>query len=91
MESLQISPAFAQPDILDFSSSFGSKIFSKSTEPLPTTFSLEKPNLRVFINEVQVRSETFGGNSLLTINTSLEDNPIPKSLIQEHHISFLSN
>ena len=27
-----ISPALAQPDILDYSSSFGSKIFSKATE-----------------------------------------------------------
>ena len=79
-----ISPALAQPDILDYSSSFGSKIFSKATESLPTTFSIEKPNLRVLINELQVRSETFGWNSLLTINTSSDENPILKSLIQEH-------
>ena len=79
-----ISPALAQSDILDYSSSFGSKIFSKATEPLPTTFSIEKPNLRVLINELQVRSETFGWNSLLTISTSLDENQILKSLIQEH-------
>jgi hypothetical protein len=46
-----ISPALAQPDVLDYSSGFGAKVFSKATEPLATTFSIEKPNIRVLINE----------------------------------------
>jgi hypothetical protein len=86
-----ISPALAQPDVLDYSSSFGAKVFSGATEPLATTFSIEKPNIRVLINELQVRAETFGWNSLLNINTMSNDQPPEyKSLIQEHGQCTLS-
>jgi hypothetical protein len=53
------SPARAQANIIDYSTSFRSKIFSKAMEPLPTIFNIEKPNLRVLINELQVRPDTF--------------------------------
>jgi hypothetical protein len=88
-----ISPALAQPDVLDYSSSFGAKVFSGATEPLATVFSIEKPNIRVLINELQVRAETFGWNSLLNVNTMSDDqSPSPeyKSLIQEHGQCSLS-
>jgi hypothetical protein len=55
-----ISTALAQPDILDYSLGIGEKVFSKATEPLKTVFSDKNANIQVFLNELQVRSESFG-------------------------------
>ena len=46
------SPALAQPALLDYGTSVGAKIFAKATQPLPTTFSIRKPNLKVFLSEL---------------------------------------
>ena len=55
-----LSPALAQPALLDYSSAAGAKIFSKATEALPTTFSLRVPNIKVFLNELTTQQQTFG-------------------------------
>ena len=65
-----ISPALAQSAILDYTTGLGAKIFSKSTEPLPTIFNVNKPNLRILLNELQMRSETYGWKDLLSIDIS---------------------
>jgi len=80
-----ISPALAQPDILDYSTGHGAKIFSKATEPLPTQFSVTNPNIRVFLSEIQVRSESFGWHDLLNVNIADEDQAeVIKSMTHEH-------
>jgi phenylpyruvate tautomerase PptA (4-oxalocrotonate tautomerase family) len=58
--SFVVSPVLAQTDILDSTSCIGAKIFSKATESLQTTFQVDKPNMRILINELQMRSETYG-------------------------------
>jgi hypothetical protein len=56
-----ISPALSQTDVLDYTTGLGAKIFSKATESLQTTFNVNNPNIRILLNELQMRSETMGG------------------------------
>ena len=80
-----ISPALARTDILDYSTSFGAKIFSKATEPLSSRFSIKKPNIRILLNELQIRSETYGWNELLNINVSGPHQvPLFKNMLHTH-------
>jgi hypothetical protein len=44
-----ISPALAQPNILDYSSGTGAKMFTKATEALKTPFSIKKPNMKLLL------------------------------------------
>jgi hypothetical protein len=50
--SFAVSPALAPYNILDYLSSMGATIFSKATESLPTTFQVNKPNIRILLNEL---------------------------------------
>jgi len=80
-----LSPALAHPDIIDYSTSSGAKIFTSATVQLPTTFNLEEPNIRVLINELQTRAASFGWEELLTINVAEDLLPeTRKSLLTEH-------
>jgi hypothetical protein len=80
-----ISPALAQPDVIDYSTGHGAKIFSKATEPLPTQFNVKNPNIRVLLSKIQVQAESFGWHDLLNINISDDDQvPTLKSLTHEH-------
>jgi hypothetical protein len=63
-----ISPAFSQPNVLDYSSGIGAKIFTKATEALTTPFNIRNPNVKLLLHKLQVRSESFGWNDLFTIN-----------------------
>jgi hypothetical protein len=65
-------PVLTQPDILDYSSGIGVKTFSKASEPIKIVFSVKNPNMRIFLNELQIRSESFGWNPLFQINISQE-------------------
>jgi hypothetical protein len=79
-----ISPALARTNILDYSTGFGAKIFSKATESLPTIFSIRKPNIRILLNELHVRSETYGWNDLFNINVSPNLIPEFKNILYTH-------
>jgi len=68
-----ISPALAQPNVLDYSSGIGAKIFTKATEALATPFNIRNPNIKLLLHELQVRSESFGWNDLFTINVLNND------------------
>jgi len=74
--SFAVSPALAQTSILDYSTSMGAKIFSKATEPLPTTFQVNKPNIRILLNELQMRSETYGWKEMLNIDVITSEQTI---------------
>jgi hypothetical protein len=71
--SITVSPALAPSDILDYLSSMGAKIFSKSTESLPTTFQVNKPNICILLNDLQMRSETYGWKEMLNIDVITSD------------------
>jgi hypothetical protein len=60
-----ISPELARTDIFDYSTGL-EKIFSKTTESLPTIFSIRKPYIRILFNKLQIRSETYDGMISLT-------------------------
>jgi hypothetical protein len=78
-----ISSALDQSDILNYLYGIGAKIFSKTTEPLKTIFSVKNPDIRILLRKLQVRSESFGWNPLFQINTSQEtNNPSIQSLNQ---------
>jgi hypothetical protein len=65
------TPAQACADLLDYENNLGdAKIFAKATAPLPTTFSLSKPNVTILVSEVQTCSKTSSWGTLmaLTIN-----------------------
>jgi hypothetical protein len=82
-----ISPALAQPDILDYSPG----IFSKATEPLKTTFSVKNPNIRILFNEIQVRSESFGWNLLFQINRSQKSHSPNIQYLRSTHSQNIQN
>jgi hypothetical protein len=82
-----ISPSLDEPNILDYSTGTGAKIFSKATEPLKTCFNIKSPNIRTLLNEIQVRSESFGLNGLFQINTSNnQENPKFQNLLTTHEM-----
>ena len=87
-----ISPALAQPNVLDYSSGTGAKIFSKATEALKTQFSIKTPNMKLLLNELQVRSESFGWNNLFDIRIDDEDgNTVTKNLLTTHGQCSIQN
>jgi hypothetical protein len=49
---LAISSALAETDILYYSTSFGANIFSRALESLPFIFKINKPNIRILLNEL---------------------------------------
>jgi hypothetical protein len=80
-----ISPALAQTDVLDYTTGLGAKIFSKATESLPTTFNVIKPNIRILLNELQMRSETYGWKDIMNIDISMPHQMLsPISLLHTH-------
>lgn len=62
------SPALAQTNLLDYTTAAGAKIFSKGTEALPTTFTLNQPNVKVLLNELRTRTGTFGWADQMKVN-----------------------
>lgn len=52
------SPAQARNDLLDYTKPGDAKIYKAATEPLPTVFSLDKPNIRILLNELTTRAES---------------------------------
>jgi hypothetical protein len=55
-----ILPALAQTVVLDYTTGLGANIFFKATESIPTTFNVNKPNIRILLNELQMQSKTYG-------------------------------
>ena len=78
------SPALAHVNTIDYSTSAGAKIFSKATEPLLTQFSLNKPNIRVLLDELQTRSNTFGWSNVLNVNVGDPAIPEHRNLLSDH-------
>jgi hypothetical protein len=65
------TPAGAIADLLDYKKVAGdAKIFFRSTQALPSTFSLAKPNVTVLMSELQTRSSESSWSALfdMTIN-----------------------
>ena len=79
-----VSPALAHANVIDYSTAAGSKIFTKATEELPTKFALKNPNIRVLLNELQTRSDTFGWANVLDVDVGPAGQPDMRSLLTDH-------
>ena len=87
-----LSPALAQPALLDYSSAAGAKIFSKATEALPTTFSLRVPNIKVFLNELTTQQQTFGWENIMRVNVAPDGEPnVFCNIIEQHGRASFEN
>lgn len=51
-----LSPATAVANIIDYSTKAGTEVYTTNTAELKTVFSIEKPNITVFLNELKTRS-----------------------------------
>lgn len=82
------APALVSPDVLDYSTATGAKIYKAAIAPLTTTFSLKSPDIRVLIEELTLRSNQSGWDSLLQVNIAptgqVPQVPINRSLLKRH-------
>ena len=79
-----LAPALTSNGVIDYSTSSGAKVFSKATAPLSTTFSLEKPNPRVLLEQLTLRSATYGWNVFLNVPTGQAPNQVNRNMLSHH-------
>ena len=79
-----LAPALANNNVIDYTTTAGAKIFSKATSALPTTFSLESPNTRVLLEQLTLRSATYGWSNILDVPTGPANNQVTRSMLTNH-------
>mgnify|MGYP006201139357 CR=1 FL=1 len=60
-----LTPALANPDPVDYATSEGMKLYKSATERLTHTFNGETGSLRLFLQALQQRADSFGWASVL--------------------------
>ena len=79
------SPALANAGaVIDYSTPTGTKLYKAATAPLATTFSLDEPNIRVFLFELTARANEFGWSEVLNIDIGTANNPDNVNLLTQH-------
>jgi phenylpyruvate tautomerase PptA (4-oxalocrotonate tautomerase family) len=66
-----LAPGLVTLDFLDYSKQYAQKLFKNASAALSTTFDMKPENLKVFLSEIQLRSITYGWESVIEIS----DNP----------------
>ena len=81
-----LAPALARQNVLDYTNDPGAiKIYSKAVEPLPTTLTKTDPNVKVFLNELNKKSVSYGWTNLFDINIAAAGAVAqPISLLKQH-------
>ena len=76
-----LTPALANPDPVDYATSEGMKLYKSATERLTHTFDSETGSLRLFLQALQLRADSFGWASVLMVP---DINGVPRNLITEY-------
>jgi hypothetical protein len=80
-----LSPALANANnVIDYTTTAGSKLFNKATDELPTQFSLNEPNPRVLIEELKVRSSNMAWGNIMEVNVGDANNPVNRNMLTNH-------
>ena len=66
-----LAPALASNTVLDYTTRDGAKLFSKATEALDTPFDMRAKNLKLFVEELSIRTVTFGWGHIMGIPKNL--------------------
>jgi hypothetical protein len=68
-----LTPALSTNTVLDYASRTGAKLFDMATAALETPFDMRAKNVKLFIEELSIRSTTFGWNDIMGIPRDLND------------------
>ena len=78
-----LAPAFANPDVLDYSDQSAAKLFKAGTEALSIKFDCKPDNLQLFLDQARDRSIVFDWLNILSI-PSQGDVALSKDLIESY-------
>jgi hypothetical protein len=96
-----LTPALATNTVLDYSSRAGAKLFDMATASLETSFDMRAKNIKLFLEELSIRSTTFGWSDIMEIPRDLArpldetDNimtaygTIPIARVREHVATYI--
>ncbi|KAI2489526.1 hypothetical protein MHU86_2704 [Fragilaria crotonensis] len=62
-----LAPAFANPDVLNYSEQAAAKLFKSGTEALSIKFDCKSDNLQLFLDQTRDRSIVFDWLNILSI------------------------
>jgi len=81
-----LSPANAFTDIIDYSTKSGAEVYATNTAALETTFSIDKPNVATFLEELKIRAHQAKWNDpiIFLIPTGTNATPNNKNLLTEY-------
>ena len=78
-----LAPAFANPDVLDYSDQSAAKLFKAGTDALSIKFDCKPDNLQLFLDQARDRSIVFDWLNILSI-PSQGDVALSKDLIESY-------
>jgi hypothetical protein len=87
-----LTPAEAQQNVVDLSTSTGLKLYKQIVTPLATPFDGSADKLMVFLSSVTDKAASSGWNAgLLQISNQDPINPQERNLIQQHRMLTMEN
>ena len=86
-----LTPAQAQHDVIDLSSSTGIKLYKQIVSPLTVPFDGSPKKLVTFLSSVSDKATTSGWGALLTVNNQALVNPEDRNLISQHRMLTIEN
>jgi hypothetical protein len=78
-----LAPAFANPDVLNYSDQSAAKLFKIGTDPLSIKFDCKPDNLQLFLDQARDKSIVFDWLNILSIPTK-GDVALSKDLIESY-------
>lgn len=82
MATFALAPGLvADDEIIDYSIYDNKKVYKSATAPLPHEFDCEQTNLRLFLSEVDFRSDQYSWGQVLNIPENVEDDDTKKHLL----------
>jgi len=81
-----LSPANAFTNLIDYSTKSGAEVYATNTAALETTFSIDKPNVATFLEElkIKVHQAKWSDPSIFLISTGTNATPNNKNLLTEY-------
>ncbi len=73
--NFSLTPALANPDVLDYSTREGQNIYRAATAPLASPFNVEPGELSIFLDQLMDRASECGWADVLDIPDDLENDP----------------
>ena len=84
-----LAPALVGADVIDYSTSAGTKIYKSACEPLPHTFDCSPAGLKVFLADIRDRAITTGWQNIIEIPTDPDDEDVLADLCESYGLISL--